>query len=111
MPPSIHDGGSIESLSSSVARSKGLCGAMTLANTAATTQSSATTAAPIAIGELRNECQKSPSRKRAQRPGDGADGCRRGRQVAPRRRGVAAGRCERGRVAYLDFNVIHLKYM
>ncbi len=110
MPPCIHEGGSIESLSSRVARSKGLCGAMTLANTAATRQSSATMAAPIAVGERRNECQKSPSRKRAQRPGEGG-GRRLGSQVAPRRRGIAAGRRERRGVAYLDFKVIHLKYM
>jgi len=34
-----------------------------------------------------------------------------GSKVSPRRRGVAAGRGERSGVAYLDFNVIHLKYM
>src|SRR5262245_6944081 len=34
---------------------------------------SATTAAPIAIGELRNECQMSPARKRANGPGAGVD--------------------------------------
>ena len=31
--------------------------------------------------------------------------------IAPHRRGIAAGRGERRCVAYLDFNVIHLKYM
>jgi hypothetical protein len=38
-------------------------------------------------------------------------GRRLGSQVAPLRRGVAAGRSERRGVAYLDFKVIHLKYM
>ncbi len=87
VPPFIHDGGSIESFSSSVARSNGLCGAMTLAKSAATTQSKAISAALIAIGELRNECQKSPSRKRAQRPGDGPSAAAAG--ATSRRAGAA----------------------
>src|SRR5678816_4405953 len=82
-PPSIHEGGSIESLSSSVARSVGLCGATTPAKTAQKMQASATAAEPIAIGEPRKECQKSPSRKRAQRPGAGPLG------ALPRRRLLA----------------------
>ena len=71
-PPASQAGGSIESLSSRVARLNGSCGATQFANSAASTQTSAIMAAAIAIGELRNECQKSPSRKRAQRPGAAA---------------------------------------
>ena len=78
----------MESLSSSVARSVGLCGATQPAKTAQKMLASATAAAPIAIGELRNECQKSPSRKRAQRPGattatDAAGGRSRREAVRP----------------------------
>src|SRR5664279_4151379 len=67
VPPVIHEGGSIESLSSRVARSKGSCGAMKFANTAQATQTRATTAAVRAIGDDLKEYQKSPSRKRAHR--------------------------------------------
>src|SRR4051794_9212024 len=68
-PPCIQDGGSIESLNSSVARSNGLCGAISDANRAQNTQNSATPADTIATGEVLNECQMSLSRKRAQNPG------------------------------------------
>ena len=64
LPPSIHDGGRRESISSSEARSKGLCGATRLANSAQKMQTKAIKAASIATGELQNECQTSPSRKR-----------------------------------------------
>ena len=81
-----------------------------MANSAATMQTSATSAAPIAIGELRKRMPEVAVEKA--RP---AAGRRRERQrcrcdVAPLGGDVgAAGRARR--VAYLDFSVIHLKYM
>jgi hypothetical protein len=89
VPPSIQAGGSMESLNSSVAKLNGSCGAIQSANTAAITHASATAAALVAMGELRNECQKSLSRKRAQRPADtavvavGGRSRRRGGDAAP----------------------------
>ena len=52
-PAADHAGGKRASLSSSVARSNGLCGAITPANTEQTMQTNATSAAPIATGEVR----------------------------------------------------------
>ena len=57
-------GGRRASDSSSVARSNGLCGATHGANSALKMHTAATTAAPIAIGEVRKLCQTSPSKKR-----------------------------------------------
>ena len=107
-PPSIQAGGSIESLSSSVARSNGLCGATMGAKSAQNTHTSATTAEPIAIGELRNECQTSPSKKRAQAPG-----------AAGAAELIIVGACAdvvvmlnaRAVAAHFAFSVIHLKFM
>mmetsp|Transcript_9617 Transcript_9617/g.22304 ORF Transcript_9617/g.22304 Transcript_9617/m.22304 type:complete len:250 (-) Transcript_9617:6741-7490(-) len=63
-PPASQAGGLSESSSSSVARSNGLCGATTSANSAQVRQTNATPAASIATGELRKECQTSPLKKR-----------------------------------------------
>ena len=67
-PPSLHDGGRRASLSSSVVRSNGLCGATQPANSDANTQTKAMKAAAIATGELRKLWPISLSRKRATRP-------------------------------------------
>ncbi|MCY1383660.1 hypothetical protein D9M69_718090 [compost metagenome] len=53
LPPSCHTGGRRAFIRSSVARSKGLWGAIQLAKSAQTTQMSAITAATMAVGEVR----------------------------------------------------------
>ncbi|GAB1382073.1 hypothetical protein MASR1M50_03920 [Burkholderiales bacterium] len=53
LPPSIQNGGRRASDSSSVVRSRGLCGATQGANTAQNTHTSPTTAATMAVGERR----------------------------------------------------------
>ena len=53
LPPACQAGGRRASLSSSVVRSSGLCGATQPANVAQNTQTKAITAATIAMGELR----------------------------------------------------------
>ena len=60
------DRGNIESLNSRVARSNGLWGATHPANAAQKMQSNATAAAPIASGDVLNECQTSPPKNLAQ---------------------------------------------
>ena len=60
----IQAGGSLASDNSSVARSKGLCGATQPANNAQKTSTNATAAAAMATGVDRKLCQTSPSKNR-----------------------------------------------
>ena len=64
LPSADQAGGRRASLRSSVARSKGLCGATQPAKTALNTQASATAAAPTATGELRKLWPTSLSQNR-----------------------------------------------
>ena len=93
MPSCIHAGGLRASLSSSVVRSKGLCGATSPANTAQKTQTAAIAAARIAIGEVRKLWPTSLSNQR---------------ESCFRERG-RAGRAGHGAPATSFLTVIHLK--
>src|SRR5688572_595113 len=100
LPPSIQAGGRLESMSCSVARSNGSCGATHGAHAEATAQASATSAAAIATGEERKLYQTSLSKNRARAvriagrgvPGAGESG--RLRQAAFDERGEQ--RCAQG---------------
>ena len=72
VPPSSQAGGRRESPSSSVARSKGSCGATQPAKTAQKAQTSATAAATMATGERRKLNHRSLSATRRHGEGDAA---------------------------------------